>query len=340
MVSGNSTTGLGGYGGGLAAVNLTLTNSTVSGNSATGEQAYGGGIRMEMSAALRNSIVAGNSAPAGYADIRGAVTTSNGHNIFGSDVGGNVAGDLENVAAHLFAALDPITGGGLSPTMADRPRRSPCWTIRPTRPWAARSRSPGSTPTSAARPAQRPPAPIPTSARSSWRTGRARGEIVGTIAASAWWAPRRGRDPWPRRQRQSAGPGRRRPAVRRQWRGRAVRQCRDRPGDRRSWCRPLHLPRPEEAAPGGPAYEEFLGFNRSQGDKIDLRTIDADAGAGGNQKFAFVGGDPLDGPAQLRVEAFDSDFLVSGNIDSDPEADFAFIVRTGLASLRASDFLL
>ena len=49
---------------------------------------------------------------------------------------------------------------------------------------------------------------------------------------------------------------------------------------------------------------------------------------------------PSTGPAQLHVEAFDGDFLVTGNVNADPAADFAFVVRTGLASLRASDFLL
>ena len=47
-------------------------------------------------------------------DISGTITLSNGHNIFGSDVLGNVAGDRENIAASaIFAAIDPDTGGGL-----------------------------------------------------------------------------------------------------------------------------------------------------------------------------------------------------------------------------------
>ena len=41
------------------------------------------------------------------------ITLSNGHNVFGSDVVGNVPGDRENVAsATLFATIDPTTGGG------------------------------------------------------------------------------------------------------------------------------------------------------------------------------------------------------------------------------------
>ena len=41
------------------------------------------------------------------------IRSSNGHNVFGSDVPGNVPGDREKVApATLFAAVDPATGGG------------------------------------------------------------------------------------------------------------------------------------------------------------------------------------------------------------------------------------
>jgi Ca2+-binding RTX toxin-like protein len=50
----------------------------------------------------------------GNPDIYGAIAFSNGHNVFGSDVVGNVPGDRENIAASaIFAAIDPDTGGGL-----------------------------------------------------------------------------------------------------------------------------------------------------------------------------------------------------------------------------------
>ena len=69
---------------------------------------------------IANTIVAGNTAididgglPPPGPDIFGTVTFSNGHNIFGSDVLGNVSGDRENIApAAVFAAIDPATGGG------------------------------------------------------------------------------------------------------------------------------------------------------------------------------------------------------------------------------------
>jgi Ca2+-binding RTX toxin-like protein len=46
-------------------------------------------------------------------DITGTVSASNGHNVFGSDIAGSVAGDRKGVDPGLiFAALDPVTGGG------------------------------------------------------------------------------------------------------------------------------------------------------------------------------------------------------------------------------------
>ena len=96
---------------------LVIRNSTITGN---GIHA-GGGIGLANSARLdlTNSIVAGNRADLGAGpaapdpDISGVIDFSNGHNVFGSDVAGNVAGDRENVApAALFAAIDPDTGGG------------------------------------------------------------------------------------------------------------------------------------------------------------------------------------------------------------------------------------
>ena len=65
------------------------------------------------------------------------------------------------------------------------------------------------------------------------------------------------------------------------------------------------------------------------------------AGSDGNQAFRFIGDDAFTRAGQLRFEATaDGDFLVSGNVDRDLDADFAFVVRTDLASLKASDFLL
>ena len=119
-----------GAGGGIVArygSEVTLTNATVTGNFASYYSAYGigevgGGIASDGVLRLANSIVAGNFS--GYAgllspgrladDVSGAISASNGRNLFGSTVEGAVAGDLEDVdPARIFAGLDPATGGGV-----------------------------------------------------------------------------------------------------------------------------------------------------------------------------------------------------------------------------------
>ena len=111
-ISGNGTAGYRADGGALWGSNaMTLASSTVTGNSAAGD---GGGIFVNRGGmTIANSIVAGNRAAAEGDDVFGGITSSNGHNIFGSDVGGAILGDLQGIAPSLlFAALDPDTGGG------------------------------------------------------------------------------------------------------------------------------------------------------------------------------------------------------------------------------------
>lgn len=99
---------------------LVVRNSTITGNEASGfgNIGRGGGIAWLNAGDARldvaNSIVAGNVATDGpdIFALDGAVT-SNGHNVFGSEVPGAIAGDRENVtAAALFARIDPDAGGG------------------------------------------------------------------------------------------------------------------------------------------------------------------------------------------------------------------------------------
>ena len=114
----------GGFGGGvLAGGDVIVRNSTVTGNSCytyslpDGYDISGGGIRVFGSLEVDNSIIVGNWKVVGEnrtrSDIDGTVNISNGHNLFGSDISGNVSGDRENVAASsVFASVDPDTGGG------------------------------------------------------------------------------------------------------------------------------------------------------------------------------------------------------------------------------------
>ena len=94
---------------------------------------------------------------------------------------------------------------------------------------------------------------------------------------------------------------------------------------------------------GTGVFDEILDFSRREGDRIDLRGIDAKAGVAGNQPFDYVGRRPLDDPGDLRVRSLgDGNFLVSGQIDRDAAPDFSILVRTedDLGRLVRGDFLL
>jgi Ca2+-binding RTX toxin-like protein len=76
-------------------------------------------------------------------------------------------------------------------------------------------------------------------------------------------------------------------------------------------------------------------FSHAQGDKIDLRTIDADVdGTAGNQAFRFIGGAAFSGiDGQLRL----SGGLLQGDTNGDRVADFEVRVP---GTLLAGDILL
>jgi hypothetical protein len=120
--SGNSSGGFGG-GGILNGGTLTVTNSTLRGNSAFGGGfaggASGGGIRSGRSA-VRNTIIAGNTAPAGP-DFFGTLG-SQGHNLIGDGTGGSAFDptDLVGTSANpIDSMLGPLQdNGGPTLTMA------------------------------------------------------------------------------------------------------------------------------------------------------------------------------------------------------------------------------
>ena len=108
-------------------------------------------------------------------------------------------------------------------------------------------------------------------------------------------------------------------------------------GDRFVLVDPRHAP----ADPDG--VDRILDFSRREGDRIDLRGIDARAGIAGDQGFTFVGRQPPDAPGELGVRALGhGDFLVTGQVDRDPGADFAVLVHAsgGIDHLQRGDFLL
>jgi hypothetical protein len=344
-LSGNSVGGDYGHGGGIYSNGgyLTLTNSTVSANSATSGD--GGGIFLQLSlGTFANSIVAGNVAGGVAPEIAGRITSSNSHNIFGSDVDGNAPGDLENVSTNLlFASLDPATGGGL---LADNggPTQTIALRDAPDNP-ALAGADPADTPATDQRGEARPQ-PAGTDpdlgAFELSQTAVPLNEIVGT-SRGEFLSGTAGAD-------LMHGLG----------------------GDDRLWGRPgddllfgdagkdvlagkagidqmtggaeadrFLYRRPIDAPPDGPVLDQIMDFRRAQHDKVDLRPIDADQTAGGNQKFSFIGEQDITRAGQVRYEEVaDGQFLVSGSTDRDPAPEFAFLVHADVAQLHASDFLL
>jgi hypothetical protein len=124
MGFGHAGSGGGIYNGGAGP--LTVTASTLSGNAATGGSggggAFGGGGGISGSVtALRNTIVAGNTASSAFPEVNGPVG-SQGHNLIGIGDGGSGYADTDLVGS-ADNPLDPLLGplqdnGGPTQTMA------------------------------------------------------------------------------------------------------------------------------------------------------------------------------------------------------------------------------
>jgi Ca2+-binding RTX toxin-like protein len=88
------------------------------------------------------------------------------------------------------------------------------------------------------------------------------------------------------------------------------------------------------------ARDLILDFNRGEGDKISLTSIDANANAGGNQNFTFIGSNAFSGVAgQLRYEIVDGRTLISADVNGDRVADLQIELNSALP-LVSADFLL
>lgn len=81
-------------------------------------------------------------------------------------------------------------------------------------------------------------------------------------------------------------------------------------------------------------------FNRIEGDKIDLRTIDADNSVALNQAFTFIGNVAFDGRhGLLHAVVSGANLLVTGDINGDKVADFSILVAN-TTTLAGTDFLI
>jgi Ca2+-binding RTX toxin-like protein len=80
-------------------------------------------------------------------------------------------------------------------------------------------------------------------------------------------------------------------------------------------------------------------FFRSEGDRIDLRLVDAVSG-GNDNAFTFIGTSSFSGIAgQLRYFRSDGDTFVAGDVNGDRVTDFLIFIE-GTHTLNAGDFLL
>ncbi len=81
-------------------------------------------------------------------------------------------------------------------------------------------------------------------------------------------------------------------------------------------------------------------YSRAQGDKIDLKGIDANAKASGDQAFVFIDKQAFHKTAgELRYEIKSGDTYIHGDTNGDGKADFSILLDFSLA-MKATDFIL
>jgi Ca2+-binding RTX toxin-like protein len=87
------------------------------------------------------------------------------------------------------------------------------------------------------------------------------------------------------------------------------------------------------------AQDKIFDFSQAQGDRIDLRGVDASSLAADDQAFSFIAGSAFHKIAgELRFEVKAGDTIVQGDVNGDGAADFSFVLDT-VVNLKASDFL-
>lgn len=82
-------------------------------------------------------------------------------------------------------------------------------------------------------------------------------------------------------------------------------------------------------------------FSKSQGDKIDLRTIDAKAGGTSNDAFSFLSKAPSSDGTSSNGKLWYASGVLYGSTDTDKAAEFSIqVTLTGIATTDASDYVL
>jgi Ca2+-binding RTX toxin-like protein len=84
---------------------------------------------------------------------------------------------------------------------------------------------------------------------------------------------------------------------------------------------------------------DTVSWDPTEGDRIHLRKMDADSTTIGDQKFEFIGTDAFSHTAgELRYETSGSQYLITGDVDGDGDADFA--IRTAGNNVDQPDMLI
>lgn len=84
--------------------------------------------------------------------------------------------------------------------------------------------------------------------------------------------------------------------------------------------------------------ETIVDFSSAQGDRIDLRGIDANLSVGGDQAFTFIGEALFHKVAgELRATALGAGYVIQGDVNGDGKADFSLLIN---AQPLVTDFLL
>ncbi|MBD9375671.1 calcium-binding protein [Rhizobium sp. ARZ01] len=86
--------------------------------------------------------------------------------------------------------------------------------------------------------------------------------------------------------------------------------------------------------------DTIYDFSRAQGDKINLKAIDASTKSGGDQAFTFIGAEKFHKKAgELRFEKKSGDTFIQGDVNGDGKADFSIMLDLSL-TMSKSDFIL
>jgi serralysin len=86
--------------------------------------------------------------------------------------------------------------------------------------------------------------------------------------------------------------------------------------------------------------DTIADFSAGQGDKMDLRSIDARSDFGGNQVFNFIGKSAFHNKSgELRYDKVASGVVVSGDMTGDSQADFSIYMK-GVSTVSKGYFLL